>query len=213
MRIVRTWLLLAASLLICGLAQAQVQAVAGRHFVELDPPRPVGTGARIEVIEFFYYGCPICYEAQPHLSRWLNKAGNDVVLIRVPAVSRDGWEPFARSFYALDAMGELARLHWPVYDNHHFDGKDLKDEKGMIDWVSRNGLDAAKFKAAWHSEETSAKVRAAQKLLDTYAIRGVPSMVVDGRFVTSARMAEGTRQMIDVLDQLVNRARAERGKK
>ena len=197
--------------LLAGLAQAQ--GVTARQFTELDPPRPVSTGARIEVIEFFYYGCPICYEAQPHLSRWLNKTGNDVVLIRVPAVSRDGWEPFARSFYTLEAMGELARLHWPVYDNHHFDNKDLKEEKSMLDWIGRNGLDREKFRAIWHSEETSAKIRAAQKMLDTYGIRGVPSMVVDGKYVTSARLADGTRQMVEVLEHLVNRAREERSKK
>ena len=151
--------------------------------------------------------------SQDHLTRWQIKSGNDVVLIRVPAVSRDGWEPFARSFYALDAMGQLARLHWPVYDNHHFDSKDLKDEKTMLEWVGRNGVDAAKFKEAWHSAATTEKVRAAQKMLDTYAIRGVPSLVVDGKYVTSARMAGGTKQMIAVLEQLVDRARAERSKK
>ena len=204
-------LFLLAALLLAGLAQAQ--GVTARQFTELDPPRPGSTGARIEVIEFFYYGCPICYEAQPHLSRWLNKTGNDVVLIRVPAVSRDGWEPFARSFYTLEAMGELARLHWPVYDNHHFDNKDLKEEKSMLDWIGRNGLDREKFRAIWHSEETSAKIRAAQKMLDTYGIRGVPSMVVDGKYVTSARLADGTRQMVEVLEHLVNRAREERSKK
>lgn len=204
-------LFLLAALLLAGLAQAQ--GVTARQFTELDPPRPVSTGARIEVIEFFYYGCPICYEAQPHLSRWLNKTGNDVVLIRVPAVSRDGWEPFARSFYTLEAMGELARLHWPVYDNHHFDNKDLKEEKSMLDWIGRNGLDREKFRSIWHSEETNAKIRAAQKMLDTYGIRGVPSMVVDGKYVTSARLADGTRQMVEVLEHLVNRAREERSKK
>ena len=203
------WLtgLLAALLLA---AAAQAQPVAGREFQILNTPKPPSGPARIEVIEFFYYGCPICYEVQPHIARWLNRVANDVVLRRIPAISRDGWEPFARSFYALEAMGEISRLHWPIYDNFHFDGKDLKEEAAMQDWVGRNGLDASKFKEHWNSEATTEKVRAAQKLLENFNIQGVPTLVVDGRYVTSARMAGGTRQMMDVVDALVNRARTDR---
>lgn len=189
---------------------AQSQPVAGREFTIIDGPKPAADGGRIEVIEFFYYGCPICYEAQPHIARWLNRVANDVTLRRVPAISRDGWEPFARSFYTLEAMGEIARLHWPIYDNFHFDGKDLKEEAEMLDWIGRNGLDAKKFKEIWGSESITEKVRVAQKLLETYNVRGVPTMVIDGRYITSARMAGGTKQMIDVVDVLVNRARGER---
>ena len=135
---------------------------------------------------------------------------NDVTLRRVPAISSDGWEPFARSFYALETMGDLARLHWPIYDNFHFDGKDLKDQATMVEWVGRNGLDMQKFKQLWESEATTEKVHAAHKMLDLYNIRGVPSFVIDGKYVTSARMAGSTKQMMDVVDVLVSRARAER---
>ena len=203
------WLVgLAATLFLACAVQAA--PVAGREFQVLETPRPVTTGPRIEVIEFFYYGCPICYEAQPHLARWLNKVANDVTLRRVPAISSDGWEPFARSFYALETMGDLARLHWPIYDNFHFDGKDLKDQATMVEWVGRNGLDMQKFKQLWESEATTEKVHAAHKMLELYNIRGVPSFVIDGKYVTSARMAGSTKQMMDVVDVLVSRARAER---
>lgn len=200
---------LACALLLAGASLAQ--PVAGRDYLVLDPPRSATTENRIEVVEFFYYGCPICYEAQPNIAHWLTKAGGDVTLRRVPAVSRESWEPFARSFYTLEAMGELARLHWPVFDNFHFDGKDLKDEVAMFEWVARNGLDVEKFKQIWRSAATTEKLDAARKLLETYKISGVPSMVVDGKYVTSSRMAGDTKEMMNVVDVLVTRARQERG--
>ena len=197
--------------LLAGVLQAP--AASAQQFTDLTPPVPVTTGDRIEVIEFFWYGCPVCYETEPLLARWTAKSGNDVALRRIPAVSADGWDLFARSYYTLEAMGMLGRLHWAVYDNFHFDGKRLNEEGVMADWVASNGGDGAKFREVWNSAEIKAKVDAAQAMLDTYHVRGVPTFVVDGRYVTSARMAGSVKQMMTVLEQLVVRARAERGKK
>lgn len=190
-------------------AQAQ-QIQAGREYTRLSPPRPVTTGSRIEVIEFFYYGCPICYEFQPYFSRWMFQAPDDVVLRRVPALSSENWEPFAKLFYSLELVGELNRLHWPVYDNFHFDGMKLNDEKVMLDWIVRNGLDRQKFLAAYNSDEVKDRLNRSRELMKTYDVRGVPSIIVDGKFQTSARLAGGTRQLAQVLDQLVKLARKER---
>lgn len=204
-------LLAAAMLMLVSFgALAQKVPVLGREYQLLEPPRPVATGNRIEVIEFFYYGCPICYEAQPHISRWLMKTGPAVTLRRVPAVSSEGWEPFAKTYYALEATGLLGRLHWPVYDNHHFDGKRLNEVKNLLAWLGQNGVDAAKFAEVLNSGETSAKVAAAQKMLDDYKVRGVPSFVIDGKYVTSARMANGVKEVMEVVEYLVQRAASER---
>ncbi len=204
-----------AGIVLLALACAGVRAepVAGRDYLVLDPPRPPAGGGAIEVIEFFYYGCPICYEAQPQIARWLMKTGPGVALRRVPAVSSEGWEAFARVFYALEATGLLARLHWPVYDNHHFDGRRLNEEKNLLEWLASNGIDAARFKQALDSPEVSARVAAAQKMLDTYNVRGVPTFVVDGRYVTSARLSGGVKEMMDVVEYLVGRAREDRARK
>ncbi|HLE67153.1 MAG TPA: thiol:disulfide interchange protein DsbA/DsbL [Burkholderiales bacterium] len=203
------WMILLAA----ACAAARAEPVAGRDYVVLDPPRPAASGARIEVIEFFYYGCPVCYEAQPHIARWLLAAGNAVDLKRVPAVSSDAWATFARIFYALDATGLLDRLHWPVYDNHQFDGLRLNEEKNLLDWLQSNGVDAARFKQALESEDVKARVETARKMLAAYDVRGVPTLIVDGRYVTSARLAGGVKEMMDVVEYLVARAREERAKK
>jgi len=193
-------------------AQAQSMPQLSRDYIRLDPPRPVASGDKIEVIEFFYYGCPVCYELEPTLARWSFNAPGSIMLRRVPAMSSDNWDNFAKLFYTLEAMGQLARLHWPVYDNFHFNGVKLNEEAPMVNWVSHNGLDKEKFVGIYRSPEIQAKLAAAREMTQNYEIKGVPSIVVDGKFVTSARMAGGTRELMRVVDQLVELARKERGK-
>src|SRR3954469_1727563 len=202
-------LVVAALMLACA-AAAQAQPVSGRDYTELSPQRPISTGERVEVLEFFYYGCPVCYEAQPHIARWLMRAGPGIAILRVPAAFTESSESFARTFYTLRAMNHIARLHWPVYDNHHFDGKQLNEEKNITDWVASNGVDRAKFSELWNSPEIKAQVEAAKTALDTYQVKGVPSFVVDGKYVTSAKMAGGTREVVRVVEYLVERAGKER---
>src|SRR5512133_1989706 len=204
----------AALLLAFAASGAQAQSVAqlGRDYIRLDPPRAVTSGERIEVIEFFYYGCPVCYELEPTLSRWIFNAPSSVALRRVPVLSSDNWDNFAKLFYTLEAMGQLTRLHWPVYDNFHFNGVKLNDEVVMAGWVSHNGLDRQKFTDTYRSPEIQAKLASARAMTQSYGIRGVPSIVVDGKFLTSANMAGGTRELMQVVDQLVELARKERAK-
>jgi thiol:disulfide interchange protein DsbA len=166
----------------------------------------------VEVIEFFYYGCPVCYEAQPHLARWLAGHGKGVTWRRVPAVFTESSESFARTFFALEAMNQVARLNWPLYDNHHFDGRQLNEYQNVVAWVAANGVDRARFEALWKSEAVTAQLAAAQKTVAAYHVTGVPSLVVDGKYLTSAKMAGGTREMVGVLDFLVQRAGAQRRK-
>ena len=201
------WILLLA----CVCTVVRAQPVAGKEYLVLDPPRAVKSD-QVEVLEFFYYGCPVCYEAQPYIARWQLAAGPSIELKRVPAVT-DAWMSFARIYYALETTGLLPRLHWPVYDNHHFDGKRLNEEKNLLDWLDSNGVDGARFKQAYESYEVTQKVNEARKMLDTYNVKGVPSLVVDGHYVTSASLAGGVPQMMQVLEYLVARARDERNKK
>ena len=202
-------LLACVALAAAGAAWAQSAPVEGRDYRTLEPARP-SPRDRVEVIEFFYYGCPVCYETEPPLQRWLQAAGPAVRLRRVPAANPVAWESFARTYYTLEAMGELERLHWAVYDNHHFDDRRLDVEANVEAWAGANGVDAARFRSVWHSLETRQKVEFARRLLGTYDVHGVPTFVVDGRYVTSPKMAGGVKQSIEVLDALVRRARDER---
>jgi len=187
------------------------QASVRNDVIRLDPPRPVMTGERIEVIEFFYYGCPFCYELEPLMTRWLaTQAPGYVALRRIPALTPDGWEVFARLFFTLEAMGRVSRLHWLIYDNFHFENQPLNEEPAMLDWVSKNGVDAARFKDIYRSPTISAKLAEVRDLMKTYDIRGVPTIIVDGKYLSSARLAGGTRQLMQLVDELVRQARSER---
>jgi len=197
---------------VCAVAQAQPAPTSGREYLELSPPRPTATPDQVEVIEFFYYGCPVCYESQPHIARWVSRAGPGIAMLRVPAPFSESAESFARTFYALGAMNQIARLHWPIYDNHHFDGKQLHEEKNVAEWVAGNGVDAERFKELRNSDEVKQRVDAAKKALETYDVKGVPTFVIDGKYLTSARMAGGTREMMRVVEFLVERAAGERKK-
>lgn len=205
-RIVAALMLAAASVV----ASAQSVPVAGRDYVVLDPPRPAAPGAAIEVIEFFYYGCPVCYESQPYIARWLERAGAGVTLRRVPAASFESAVNFALTYYALEATGYIPQLHWAVYDNHHFDDLRLGEEKGLLDWLARNGVDAERLREARNSAENRARVAEGRRVFEDYNVKGVPAFAVDGRYLTSARLAGGVRQMMEVVAYLVDRAREER---
>jgi thiol:disulfide interchange protein DsbA len=204
--------------LLLGLALAAAcsavgaQSISPKDFQTLDPPQPVSTGERIEVLEFFYYGCPVCYEAQPHIARWLLKAEPMVAILRVPAAFTESSESFARTFYALGAMNQVARLHWPLYDNHHFDGKALNEEKNVTAWVASNGVERQRFIELWHSEQVKVQVEAAKKALEAYGVKGVPTFVVDGKYMTSARLTGSVQRMMQTVEYLVERAASERRK-
>jgi len=204
----KKWLFASAFTLLAGAASAQIQP--GREFQRIEPQRPVAADGRIEVIEFFYYGCPVCYETQPFLSRWLSKAPEYVAIRRVPALSTEAWEPFAKLFYTLETLGQVGRLHWPVYDYFHFENVNLNDEKIMADWAARNGIERQKFAEVYSSPGVAAKIGEARELLKLYGVRAVPTFIVDGKFLTSARLAGGTEQVIRVVDHLVKLAREER---
>lgn len=193
-------------------AQAPTALQAGRDYIRLDPSHAVTSGDKIEVIEFFYYGCPVCYELEPKLARWYFNGPGTVALRRVPALSSDNWDNFAKLFYTLEAMGQLGRLHWPVYDNFHFNGVKLNEEAVAAAWVAHNGLDQQKFVEIYESQQIQSKLAAAREMMQSYGITGVPSIVVDGKFLTSARMTGSTSALILAVQQLVELARKERGK-
>ena len=201
--------LLAAAFALLAL-DARAQIEAGREYQRIEPPHAAATDGRVEVIEFFYYGCPVCYDAEPHFSRWVASAPDTVAVRRVPALSSEAWEPLAKLYYALEALGQLERLHWPVYDAIHFEDVRLGDEKVMIDWAVRNGIEREKFAQAYASDAVKAKVAQARELLKSYDVRAVPTFIVDGKFLTSARLAGGTQQVVEVLDRLVRLAREQR---
>ncbi|MDH5534164.1 MAG: thiol:disulfide interchange protein DsbA/DsbL [Betaproteobacteria bacterium] len=175
-------------------------------------PQPVETGDKIEVVDFFWYGCPYCNELYPALEAWNGRKPADVALRRIPAVLRDSWAPHARIFFALEALGEADRLHGQVYHSYHVEKLHLNQPDVAEQWAVRHGIDREKWVAAYTAAETGRKVEQAKAAARRYAVTGTPSVVVDGRFLTSSTMAETVPGVVNILEQLIIFARAERAK-
>jgi len=191
-------------------------AVQDREYTLVDPPQPPlegSTGKRIEVIEFFWYGCPHCYNLQSPLKNWLKTAPKDVEFRRVPAIFKESWIPLTRTFYALEAIGALEKFHDDVFDTIHKGGVNLGDRNLLLDWANRRGLDAKKLVDAYDSFAVQSKTQLSLKLTRDYGITGTPSIVVAGRFLTGPSMTLNADQSINyqrfgqVLNELVSMAR------
>ncbi|NBR28320.1 MAG: thiol:disulfide interchange protein DsbA/DsbL [Betaproteobacteria bacterium] len=207
---IRRSLLCGLALLAFALPGAAQQVKRDIDYRLLPQPQPVQTGERIEVIDFFFYACPYCNELAPHLDRWIKRKPADVVFRRMPVVRHDTWVPLAKTYFALEAMGEVERLHMAVYRSYHVDDLYMSQEKVIAEWATKNGLDSEKFMSIYRSDEVKAKVELAKKMTKDYDIQGTPSVVVDGKFLTSSSMTPGVAQVIPVIDGLVRLARQQR---
>jgi thiol:disulfide interchange protein DsbA len=203
-------LLLCALLVACVALPAAAQQARRDVDYQVIAQQPVETGDRIEVIDFFFYACPYCNELQPHLERWQKRQPSDVALRRIPVVRHDSWVPLAKAYFTLEAMGEADRLHSSVYRSYHVDDLSMSQERVIAEWAAKQGLDREKFLEIYRSDETRRKVEHARKMTKDYGIQGTPSVVVDGRYLTSTGMTPTVPQVIPVIDDLVRIARQQR---
>ena len=170
-------------------------------------------GPRIEVIDFFWYGCPHCYTFQPALEDWVKRMPPDVTLRRIPAILRDNWAPHARIYYTLEALGEVERLHQAVYQGYHVQELHMSKPEVMLEWAQKHGIDGRLWTEAYNSAAVTQRVQRAKELTSDYNVQGTPSLVVDGRYLTSPAMARSEQRMIPVLEELVRIARTRRAAK
>jgi thiol:disulfide interchange protein DsbA len=165
--------------------------------------QPTGSGDKIEVLEFFWYGCPHCYSFEPSIIAWKKSKPANVEFIRVPAVFRPDWEIQARTYYALENMGVVEDVHGKIFKAIHKDKKRLNKKKLIVDFLVENGVNREKFLAEYSSFSVDGKVRKAKKLLKPYQIEGVPTVAVNGKYITSGSMAGSYDNLIKILDYLI----------
>jgi thiol:disulfide interchange protein DsbA len=205
-------------LLFANLAGA-LELTEGKQYKVLSPQRPVDVTDKIEVTEFFWYGCGHCFNLDPIINKWLKTLPKDVVFRRVPAVfpGRDGkpgaWAPLARLFYSLEALGLLDKLHTEVFDAIHIDRVNLNDPKVLGDWLAGKGVDRQKFADTMNSFAVQSKVARAQQLSGQYGFDGVPSIFVNGRYALASGEGGSHEETIAILDQLIDKARKDRSAK
>jgi thiol:disulfide interchange protein DsbA len=194
-------------------ASAQAELEMGKQYILVSPAQPTETGKNVEVLEFFSYACPHCHDLEPVLNPWVKKLPGDVTFRRLPAVFSDKWLVLARVFYTAEALGQLDRLHPAIFNAMHVDRLDLTNEKTLQEWVGKNGIEVKKFMDTYNSFSVQGKAQRAKQLTRAFAITGVPAVVVDGKYLTSASQTGSNEKLLPVLDDLIKKARQERGGK
>ena len=167
------------------------------------PPQPTDTGDKIEVLEFFWYGCPHCYTFEPYIQAWKKSKPANVEFARVPAIFRPDWEVQARTYYALTNMGVIEDLHEKIFSAMHNDKKKLNTKEQLTDFVVQNGVDRKKFEEEYKSFSVDTMVRKAKKKQTAFKIQGVPSIVVNGKYLSSGSMSGSYENLVKILDFLV----------
>jgi thiol:disulfide interchange protein DsbA len=196
-------------LMAAGSAQAQQLAVPveGKDFVKLSTPVAVPTGGKIDVVEFFWYGCPHCYSFEPSLETWLKKLPSDVSFRRVHVAFSPMHETHAKFYFALEQLGVTETMNKKVFAAFHVQRMRFDKEADIVSFVTQQGIDGAKFTEAFRSFGVATKVRQAKQLVDGYKIDGVPSIGVHGRWYTAPSLAGGPIPALAVTDYLIGRAR------
>jgi thiol:disulfide interchange protein DsbA len=206
--------LILAVLMLCGAGHqavaepAQEKYSEGSQYQRIDPPAPLGEHeGRVEVVEMFLYACPHCYELEPKLQQWL-KDKPYVEFRRMPAIVGPTWADQARAFYMIEALGDPGQMTDALFKAIHEDGKQMYNEYSVIEFFVSQGVDRQKAVDLYRSPEIMASVNQARKKTVEYGLRGVPAVIVNGRFKTAPYFVHNQEEMLDVLDMLVEKERA-----
>ncbi len=194
--------------LIASLTLAPLLARAhgsGQEYNVLEPAQPVEASGKLEVVEFFWYGCPHCYKFEPFLETWLPKLPADVEFRRVPAIFNERWAHDAGVYYSFEALGLARKLHRPFFDAIHRERLRSDDPKALAEWLRKSSTDSAHFEQTLKSFGVQARVRRAKQLSVSYKLEGVPTLAVHGRYTIEAE--RGFEAMLQTADKLIAAAR------
>jgi protein dithiol oxidoreductase (disulfide-forming) len=180
------------------------------RFTELKPHQPTETGGKIEVLEFFWYGCIHCYNLEPFIESWLKKLPPDVQFRRVPAVFNERWGHDAAIFYTFEALGVLDKLHRPFFDAIHRDHLRTDNAAALAEWLQKHDVDSKKFTEMMKSFGVQSRTRRATQQTVAYKIDGTPAMAVHGRYTISADQGGGQAGMLQTVDALVDTVRKQK---
>lgn len=200
--------LMAGALLLAGSAVAK-PFEEGMQYVPIKPQPPVASGEQVEVVEFFWYGCTHCNDFEPIVTKWKTGLPEHVSFKQIPVMFGGAADLHAQVYYALEGMGELDRMHGKLFHVMNVEKKKLRTRDEVDAFLEANGVDMGKYREAMNSFAVAAKVNRARALMRRYGIRGVPALVVDGRY----RSGTGFRsyeEMTEVVDHVVDKVLAQR---
>lgn len=184
----------------------------GKNYTRLVPAQPTSAPAgQVEVLEFFWYACPHCYAIDPLVESWKKTKPAYITFSRVHVMWNEGHRSLARLYYTLDSLGKLDQLHGEVFKEIHVNGNPLiaadsnntvESERIQTAFAKKLGIPEAAFKSAYHSMPVDLALQKADELAQRYRIDGVPTFVVNGKFVADVRSADGPEQLIALVSDL-----------
>ena len=170
----------------------------GVDYATLARSQPVqANGAKVEVIEFFMYHCPVCNALEPLLEDWIKKEGDRITVRRIHYPSTGQEDPEAHLFLTLEALGRLGDMHEKVFKAVHVDHIRLNTDDAIIDWATKNGIDRAQFLDAWNSFGVTTRLRQLGRIAAQYQVDSAPTLIVDGRYLTTPALESGQMQGAD----------------
>lgn len=189
-------------------AQAQAEPAEGRDYNRVQPPVPVAAAGKIEVIEFFGYWCPHCNTFEPALDAWARKLPADVVFRRLPMAFSATQESLQRLYFAIESLGLIDTLHRKVFAAVHVQRTRIEKESDIAAFATANGVDPVKLVDASKSFSVATRIRQAKQTAEGFKLDGVPTLGVQGRYVTSPSLTGSSERALAVADALIRKARA-----
>jgi len=184
----------------------------GVNYTRLVPAQPISAPAgQVEVLEFFWYACPHCYAIDPLVESWKKTKPAYISFSRVHVMWNEGHRALARLYYTLDSMGKLDQLHGEVFKEIHANGNPLiasdpnnaaESERIQTAFVTKHGISESDFKKAYHSFAVETALQRADQLVQRYRIDGVPTFVVNGKYVADVRSADGQERLLSLVGDL-----------
>ncbi len=169
----------------------------------LSPAQPTQNQDKIEIIEFFWYGCPHCYSFKPELTEWLKTKPENVEFIRQPAIFNSLWEKHAKAYLVAEALGVVDKVHADFFDAIQNKKQRLTSEDQLADFFVARGVDETQFRNTFNSFLVDAKLRQAKAMAPRYGITGVPAIIINGKYKTNGSLAGTHKQMIEVMNRLI----------
>jgi thiol:disulfide interchange protein DsbA len=193
------------SWLLLSVGTAQPQFEEGTHYQRIDTQVPTSSDDTVEVVEAFWYGCGHCYNLEPAIETWVANKPENVAFTRLPTVLGRSWEPHARAYHTAEVLGVLDKIHEPLLEAIHSEKRRLSNEDQLAEFFAEQGVDKETFRKAYRSFAVETRLKRSQDLVKRYRIRSVPTIVVNGKYVTDTSMAGSEQQLFEVVNYLVGK--------
>jgi protein dithiol oxidoreductase (disulfide-forming) len=185
---------------------------AGKHYTVISPAQPTSTDAgKVEVAEVFMFSCPGCFGFEPHIQRWLGRKADYINFVRIPAP----WQPpapiHARAYYTAEALGKADEIEGAFFNEIHVNRNLLETEAKLADFFAKHGVDEATFKSTFNSFAVNAKLKRAEELGRRYRVQSTPTVIVNGKYLTTGSMAGSYEAWFAIIDDLAAREHAAAG--